>query len=432
MDLLSIASGISGLITLAESVFNVTFSYCKDVKYAQKDISRFSAQISALSGTLYRLALLCRRLESQRLQSGINHEDIHTCQKLLETIEKKLTIDENPRELKRNGFKKLLQRTTWPLTKPEVEELLSQVENMRATFDLALSAENMSTLVNMSESIVSMKKELDRRWNIETRIRLNEERNKVLKFFKPVDPSQNHQTNSQLKQEGTGHWLTKGEDFQNWLKSPNRSLWLYGIPGAGKTVLASSIIQETIQQSRKGEAVCYFYCDYRDKSRQNSRNIFGAIAAQLGVQDEQAYEILKRHYELMQKESKAYTNLTVNQILIIIKEQISAFNTCSFILDGLDECGDHIADVLDAWITMESSSQSMLRTVILSREIDLIQRRLSQESYLEISIAAQSSDIRLYVAAEIEKRTRKGSWIIEDSELNSYIMKRLVEKAQGM
>ena len=91
-----------------------------------------------------------------------------------------------------------------------------------------------------------------------------------------------------------------------------------------------------------------------------------------------------------------------------------------------------MADVLDAWITIESSSQFSLRTVILSREIDLIQRRLSQESYFEISIAAKSSDIRLYVAAEIEKRTRKGSWIIEDPELNSYIQKGLVEKAQGM
>ena len=34
-----------------------------------------------------------------------------------------------------------------------------------------------------------------------------------------------------LRLAGTGLWLTKGEEFLEWLDTDNARLWLYGIPG---------------------------------------------------------------------------------------------------------------------------------------------------------------------------------------------------------
>ncbi|RBQ76481.1 hypothetical protein FVER14953_03349 [Fusarium verticillioides] len=48
--------------------------------------------------------------------------------------------------------------------------------------------------------------------------------------------------------DGTGKWLFRDESFQNWLAGKENSkpiLWLRGIPGAGKTLLASSVIKHT-------------------------------------------------------------------------------------------------------------------------------------------------------------------------------------------
>ncbi|WKT45256.1 NACHT nucleoside triphosphatase [Fusarium oxysporum f. sp. vasinfectum] len=50
--------------------------------------------------------------------------------------------------------------------------------------------------------------------------------------------------------DGTGKWLFRDASFQNWLdgkEKANRILWLRGIPGAGKTLLASSVIKHTQQ-----------------------------------------------------------------------------------------------------------------------------------------------------------------------------------------
>lgn len=68
--------------------------------------------------------------------------------------------------------------------------------------------------------------------------------------------------------------------------------------------------------------------------------------------------------------------------------------------------------------------------MILSRdEVDI---RESLKDCPKISIAAQSSDLRLYVGAEIENRTRKKMLNIKTPELKEHVRERLVEGAEGM
>ena len=226
--MLSVAASVAGLIALAESVFISTFTFCKDVKHAQRDISRVSTQISALSGTLYRLGLLTRRLEAQDSDCGIKRDDIYECQVLLESIKMKLSSQKTSESGKKNNVKKVIQNMSWPFNKSDTENLLTQIERMKSTFDLALSAENMSTLANLTEDVRAVKNELRRRRELDVKIRLDEKRKKVIDFFGRVNPRENYQMGLKLRQSGTGLWLTKGESFQGWLRSPDGSLWLHG------------------------------------------------------------------------------------------------------------------------------------------------------------------------------------------------------------
>lgn len=47
-------------------------------------------------------------------------------------------------------------------------------------------------------------------------------------------------------------------------------LWLYGIPGCGKTILSSTIIQDLFQHcvDDPGKVVAYFYFDFNDLEKQ--------------------------------------------------------------------------------------------------------------------------------------------------------------------
>jgi hypothetical protein len=108
------------------------------------------------------------------------------------------------------------------------------------------------------------------------------------------------------------------------------------------------------------------------------------------------------------------------------------FSVTSLIIDGLDECGDTIGEILDHWLDLCTSSSGFVRTIILSRDIDAIKRRLTEAKFSSLSIAAESSDINLYVAAEIETRCRREQLLFEDQGLKGVIMDKLVEKPQGM
>jgi len=66
---------------------------------------------------------------------------------------------------------------------------------------------------------------------------IGNERKKILDTIGPFDPSAHQNIAIKLRQPGTGVWFTEGPQFKHWLETTNGKLWLYGIPGAGKTVL---------------------------------------------------------------------------------------------------------------------------------------------------------------------------------------------------
>ena len=54
------------------------------------------------------------------------------------------------------------------------------------------------------------------------------------------------------------------------------------------------------------------------------------------------------------------------------------------------------------------------------------------ESYTEVSIAAESEDLRLFVPAQIEARTRLRKLRIKDPNVKDEIIETLVNGADGM
>ncbi|KAH6906094.1 hypothetical protein BKA70DRAFT_452588 [Coprinopsis sp. MPI-PUGE-AT-0042] len=79
--------------------------------------------------------------------------------------------------------------------------------------------------------------------------------------------------------EGTGMWLVKGDKFRVWLE-PNGDIkifWGSGIPGAGKTLLASIVIGhlEALCEETDGKVcVCYIYFRYSDHAELTPRPRF--------------------------------------------------------------------------------------------------------------------------------------------------------------
>ena len=436
-DPLSISASIAGLITLAEGVFRRTCKYIKSVREAPKEIAALSSEIGALYGILNHLHLIACQLEGETFDSAIKVHYIHSCYQSFEKV--KTMLDKyDTLSTDRRSVDAMKRRLTWPFTVTEAKSLIAEVERHKATLGLALTADGMTGLLTalsreneLQKGVDEIKNQLRQRQEADTRIAIDKQRQKVLDSLGPCYPDKNHRMSLKLRHPGTGVWLTESDDFKRWLDTPHSKLWLRGIPGAGKTVLASSVIQEAVVASDPSVAVAFFYCDYKDVATQEPLNILGSLARQLARQNEEAFEKLQRLYGKHFLDNKMTTEYEPEELRDLILDMKSTFDSTLLLVDALDECGDNTSFVVELLASLNTDrNMSDVKTLFLSRDEQNIRDWLND--YCQISIAATSSDLKLYVGAEIEIRTRRNLLRLKDSSLKEHIMERLVSGAEGM
>jgi hypothetical protein len=94
----------------------------------------------------------------------------------------------------------------------------------------------------------------------------------IFRWLSPPNPSTNLQKGLKLRQADTGLWFLESEQYAEWKASPSSFIWLHGIPGCGKTILSSIVIEDVLQHcmDNPGKAAAYFYFDFKDLQKQSS------------------------------------------------------------------------------------------------------------------------------------------------------------------
>lgn len=431
-DPLSIAASIAGVISLADIVFIRTRKYLSSAKNADKEVKDLSQEVLLLSGALHSLSKLAQALDADGLKDqhidNLRMHHIAACHATLDEVAKKLKKFED------NGTKRKL---VWPFVSDRTKELFAEISRHKQNIDLALTADSLGTLLQIlsktEEVQANTEKLLDEAKKtraIITRIHQDSGRRAILRYFLPYNPHQNYKTSLSLRHPRTGLWLTRRPEFQTWLDHPDSALWLSGIPGAGKTVLAGTIIEEALRKSSEDIAVTFFFCDYKNTETQTPVNVLSALASQLAIQKEEAYGYIDRYYQELHPERALERRPTVFDLQRILKDMIKSFDHVYLIVDGLDECGDNTDNVIDGLLDVIECSDN-ISTAFLSRDEYNIRDRLESD-FTGVEIAAHTEDVTEYVTSEIEKRISNKSLRIDDLNLKGEILERLINGAKGM
>ncbi|KAG0648671.1 Vegetative incompatibility HET-E-1 [Hyphodiscus hymeniophilus] len=438
-DGLSVAASIAGLIQIADIVVRRGYRYVRDVKDAERSIERLIDEVNKLSGVLHSLRNVAERCEDNKLDieptAQIHH--IEACLKTLQLIDTYLETSNPARKADHVG--NIKQKLIWPLNRSKVKELMSEVEKHKSVMNLAMTASTMSALLSLldrqdyiKDNLLELKAGIERDRAKRTRVEMSKQRKLWLTSLSRVDAQRWQNANIKLRQPGSGNWFTNGPDFQEWLSIKSSKLWVHGIPGAGKTILMASAIQEAMKYTNESHALAYFYADYKVPATHDPKNMLGSLAQQIAVQNEKCFYTLRDFWGTPGSPGRMYSvagDPTVEVLLDLITDLSTHFTDVMIIVDGLDEVA---VDRSGAAYTLQSLNQPSgnVKTLFASRkEIDL---EYPLRDFKELSIAAMSSDLRLYVASEIERRTRNRSLRIQDSELKEHIMRVLVDKADGM
>ncbi|KAK7966972.1 uncharacterized protein PG986_001249 [Apiospora aurea] len=186
---------------------------------------------------------------------------------------------------------RIKQAWKWtPIEKRKVKAIIDELSPIKSNFYLALD-------VDTNLSVGELQKQIQ---HVEKTIVGQSLQIQPMNKIKPQDiiPTETHRQKKALRIDETCDWIIESELWQDWLQGGSESccrfLFIHGIAGSGKTILASALIDELLHNLGKRtleerqahlKGFSYYYCSHEhdvDEKRPFLRWIIYDLCRQLG------------------------------------------------------------------------------------------------------------------------------------------------------
>ncbi|KAH9971096.1 hypothetical protein BGW80DRAFT_1446595 [Lactifluus volemus] len=245
-------------------------------------------------------------------------------------------------------------------------------------------------------------------------------------WLSPPDPSKNHNMACEARHDGTTTWLTQSNTFVNW-QSSGSLLWVCGNPGAGKTVICSSIIDYIDGMRESGSAsLAFFYCEFGDDEKKNLRGLLSSFLFQLHDQSQSYSEILSKFYYSDHRNGSRKPSDTALANCLKDIFRCTAHPPIYLIVDALDECPKAYGTpsprgkVLKLVEELVGLNFPNLRICVTSRpetDIENIMNHLKSHFVSLHEEDGQRRDIETYIRSVVDSDFVMGAWGEEEKTL---------------
>ncbi|KAI0453832.1 hypothetical protein F5B21DRAFT_525469 [Xylaria acuta] len=307
------------------------------------------------------------------------------------------------------------QALKWPLKETDTKKALESIGNFRDTLSLALSTDQTTLILKIDEVVQAIQ---DKTLGIQGElIELNESFNSAR----------------------IGSWFTGSSEFGDWKKSPNSFLWLYGIPGCGKTVLTSVTIEAVLEHCHLSVGmarnpppiwgVVFFYFDFGHDQKRNHEKMIRSLIKQLSQQLRYTSKPLE---SLFSARTNCNHQPTIEALRGSLRQMIEEFSQVFIFLDALNECEDRedLIDSIGEITRWNLQTLHILATSRMEREIaDGLSVTEEQKLYIQSDLIEE--DIRAYIYARLQTDKKLRRWQ-KDKQDQEVIVGTLMEKSDGM
>jgi ankyrin repeat protein len=255
----------------------------------------------------------------------------------------------------------------------------------------------------------------------------NQEWQAILDWLPSIDYAAQQSDFVSRRQEGTGQWLLESVEFQAWVKSDQQVLFCPGIPGAGKTILTSIVVDYlyTKFQEDMDIGIAYLYCDFRQQDRQKVERLLASLLKQLAQGLPYLPESVKSLYD-SHKDKR--TQPTFNEISGALQSVSALYSRIFIAIDALDECqasdGCRTRLLTEIFAFQEKSRTNIFTT---SRFIPEISEHFKDSIQLEIR--ANDHDVQRYLEGHMSQLPR---CVLSSSELQDEIKAEIIRAVDGM
>jgi len=256
-----------------------------------------------------------------------------------------------------------------------------------------------------------------------------EERSRILDWVTPTDFASLQSDLSDRRQAGTGRWLPESAEFRTWMQAKGQTLFCPGIPGAGKTILTSAVVDELLAYSQETEnpgsiGVAYVYCNFRRQDK--AEDLLASLLRQLAQGQPSLPGVIRSLYA---RQSGRPTRPSFDDLSAALRSVISLYAKAFIVVDALDECpisegcrSRFISEIIDL------QSQTGANVFTTSRFIPEITHTF-QDIATVLEIRARDEDVRKYLASRM---FRLPSFVGRRAELQEEIVTEITKAADGM
>ena len=228
------------------------------------------------------------------------------------------------------------------------------------------------------------------------------------------------------REEGTGLWLLNSNEYKRWIKEETLALFCPGIPGAGKTMMSSIVVDDlrkTYGDNDRIGIACLF-CSYKRQNEQGSADLLASLLKQLV----QVHEVLPDVVEALHKEhSKRNTRPSFKDLSEVLHSVANGYSRVFIIIDALDECKNADGDrerLLHKIFKLQS--QARISVFAASRFIPEIQKEF--EGSISLEIRASDEDVKRYVDGHMPRLF----CVKRNTEMQEKIKTEVVKAVGGM
>ncbi|KAF5332616.1 hypothetical protein D9611_005341 [Ephemerocybe angulata] len=227
----------------------------------------------------------------------------------------------------------------------------------------------------------------------------------------------------EARMDNTGTWFIATFEFGEFVRQKGTVVWATGIPGSGKTILASISIEhlEDTFSRRSDVAVLYAFLRYSEKPT------LLQIIAGLLTQLVSCHDVALSHLLPVYQRAKTHRDeLSCSEAIKLLRSSLSLFSDTFIVIDGLDEVDDATKDgLLHVLIPLNA------HILFTCRPLELFMGRHTPRA-LHIPVQAQTKDIELYVAERIKESTTLASILSEHPSVAESFTALIKEKSNGM
>ncbi|KEY64267.1 hypothetical protein S7711_09307 [Stachybotrys chartarum IBT 7711] len=240
---------------------------------------------------------------------------------------------------------------------------------------------------------------------------------RIRKWLQPTDcwaESGELRRHLSAKAPGTGLWICATDEYRTWHDSADHGcLWIEGAPGAGKSVIAASVIQHLRRTG--GGPVLFFFFRNTIAAKHSPRALLQDWLAQLLPSSPKLQSALESRLQ------GALADTSDGDLLQLLLDGISCVPRLYCVADALDEMASDNEVFLEHLNTMAKYRTGLLKLFLTSRPDETLQSALPESSIVHISLRQQlvDADIMAYLnhrfdpAAVPEGRRRNKQQVVD-------------------